>query len=133
MNDMINVPRELLEKLAPELPYTESNDWGTKCVYCSNDVNSCKSDKRISHEEDCPWILARILMGDYRYNNIPKEIPGIKIVVTAQQVLDLGIDQWRKFCDSQGISEWTIADGRMSSMETFTITEKEARTLGIIN
>lgn len=53
----------------------------------------------------------------------------MKIVVTAREVQEKG--SWDRFCEMKGLSVWCVNEG-MSSDEEFTVTEEEAKELGLL-
>lgn len=54
----------------------------------------------------------------------------MKILVTAEELIDEGV--WEEFCENKGINPYAVKEGLMNSDEEFSLTEKEARDLGII-
>jgi len=54
----------------------------------------------------------------------------MKIVVTAQELLDKGL--WGDACELLGLNEWAVNEGLMDSDEELTLTEEQAKTLGLI-
>lgn len=54
----------------------------------------------------------------------------MKIVVTARELLDKGV--WIEACNMLDLNDWAIAEGLMDDDEELTLTEKQARILGVI-
>lgn len=54
----------------------------------------------------------------------------MKIIITTEEALDLGIWDW--LCKVKGLGEWALNEGTMSPQHEFTLTEEEAIKLGLI-
>ncbi len=52
------------------------------------------------------------------------------IAITAGEALDKGF--WDRICDIKGINVWAIHEGLMDRTELLSLSEKEARTIGLI-
>lgn len=53
------------------------------------------------------------------------------ITVTVSTLFERGL--WLKACDITGISEWAVNEGQMDSNDTVTLSEVQAKELGIIH
>jgi len=54
----------------------------------------------------------------------------MKYVVTAEEMNDKGM--WVKFCEMMGLSIWCMNEGKTKSSEEFTLTETQAKKLGLV-
>lgn len=54
----------------------------------------------------------------------------MEIIITVREALDRGI--WLELCDLKDWNEWAINEGMMDDTEEITLTEEEAKKLGII-
>jgi len=54
----------------------------------------------------------------------------MKIVVTARDLLDRGV--WDQACDLLGLNVWAVAEGLMDSDDEVTLSEEQARKLGLL-
>lgn len=52
------------------------------------------------------------------------------ISLTASEAIDRGI--WDELCELRGWNVWIVNEGRMPSDEEITLTEDEARKLGLL-
>lgn len=53
----------------------------------------------------------------------------MEITITAREALNKGI--WDDLCDLKGINVWAINEGMMDDTEEITLTEEEAKALGL--
>lgn len=65
--DKVNIPRKLLEDLTNEGEPMNQDELGG-CVWCGGtpprEQYGYARRKRRDHSEDCPWVIARELLGD---------------------------------------------------------------------
>lgn len=54
----------------------------------------------------------------------------MKLIITAREALDKRV--WDKLCELKGINRWAIHEGQMDDSQEITLTEDEARSLGLI-
>lgn len=54
----------------------------------------------------------------------------MRIIVTAEELIDKGV--WEEFCEKKGIEPYAVSEGLIGSDEEWTLTEKEAKDLGLI-
>lgn len=52
------------------------------------------------------------------------------ISLTASEAIDRGL--WDQLCELRGWNVWIVNEGRMPSDEVITLTEDEARKLGLL-
>jgi hypothetical protein len=52
------------------------------------------------------------------------------IQITAKEAMDKGV--WDEICSLKHINEYAVNEGLMDSDETITLTEEEAKELGLI-
>ncbi len=55
----------------------------------------------------------------------------MNIKITAEEAIDKGI--WEELCEIKGLNEWCVNEGLMDSDHEISLTEKEAKELGLIN
>lgn len=59
-------PKELLAQLAPEQPMNQDEQGG--CVWCAGtppgEPHGYAGRDMADHEKDCPWVKARLMLGD---------------------------------------------------------------------
>jgi len=55
----------------------------------------------------------------------------MKIRVSFGEVMDAGL--WDKFCDVTGINVWAMNEGLANRDEEYSLTEEEAKKIGIIS
>lgn len=53
----------------------------------------------------------------------------MKIIITAREAIDKGI--WDDLCKIKGYSVWCVNEGKMPLEEEISLTEEEARKLGL--
>lgn len=70
---MIKIPKSLLEKLAPAEPINQDEMGG--CVFCAGTPPGNRygsADRYLdNHDKDCPWVEARLLLGDVLQESKP--------------------------------------------------------------
>lgn len=54
----------------------------------------------------------------------------MKVLVTADELMDKG--RWDEYCEDHGINIWAVKEGLMSSDDTFSLTEDEAKKYGFV-
>jgi hypothetical protein len=54
----------------------------------------------------------------------------MKILITASEAIESGV--WEKICRQKGWNEWAVNEGLMDSDEEISLTEEEAKELGLI-
>ena len=54
----------------------------------------------------------------------------MRIAIKASDLIKLGL--WDEFCDLRGINIWAVNEGLMGSDEELTLSEDEAKELGLI-
>lgn len=54
----------------------------------------------------------------------------MKIIITADKAIDKGI--WQEICKIKGYNEWCVNEGLMDDDYEISLTEKEAKELGLI-
>ena len=53
----------------------------------------------------------------------------MKIIITAEEAINRGV--WEKLCDMKGINVWAVNEDLMDNDQEITLTEEEARILGL--
>jgi len=54
----------------------------------------------------------------------------MKILITAGELQER--DKWLEFCNMKGVNVYALKEGLMTDDEEFTLTEEEAKELGLI-
>jgi hypothetical protein len=54
----------------------------------------------------------------------------MQIIITAREALNRGI--WDDVCELKGINPWALNEGLMSSKDEITLTQEEAKKLGLV-
>ena len=54
----------------------------------------------------------------------------MKIAISAREMLDRGI--WPHFCELRHINVWALNEGLLGEGDEFTLSEKEAQSLGVL-
>jgi hypothetical protein len=54
----------------------------------------------------------------------------MKVVVTVEELFNKGV--WIEACNMLGLNDWAVAEGLMGYKDELTLTEEQARTLGVI-
>lgn len=54
----------------------------------------------------------------------------MKLIVTPRELIERGL--WEAYCKMTGLDEWAVSEGRMDSGDEVTLTEDQARELGLL-
>lgn len=54
----------------------------------------------------------------------------LKVTITAEEAIDRGI--WDSICELKGYSVWCVNEGQMDSDHEISLTEAEAKRLGVL-
>lgn len=66
-NGLLTLPAALLEQLAPHEPHLNTSDHGDVwCAFCDAEQPASFGTRlRANHKPECPWVIARAVLGDH--------------------------------------------------------------------
>ena len=64
-----------------------------------------------------------------KHRDSATDVSGITVNVPVRVLFDRGL--WAAYCEATGTNEWALNEGRMDMDDTVTITEEQARSIGI--